>query len=299
MKKREVTEATPIAAEERLSADEIEGTRDITAVMRSAKKQAHYAGPNVPVLDLHATGKVPWNSCRVTALSPSHKEAEIFWTHIAALIPQLKQTRRRLVAPKPNKVAVAIWVAIDGDFVLLGSDLEETNDPECGWSVIAGSSLMPPGKASVVKIPHHGSVTGHSEEMWAQMVATGADAVLTPFTNGDVHLPSAANVERITRLAPRSFSTSSRRAHAPTRRAPEVDRQIRATVGRLRTAEPRISYPPSDNSRQRRLARWALRDGKTLLNVDLPSLPNGSPQLRPRLQARGCRLEGRNTRSVA
>ncbi len=32
-----------------------------------------------------------------------------------------------------------VWIEIGNLFILLGSDLEETSDPQTGWSVIVGS----------------------------------------------------------------------------------------------------------------------------------------------------------------
>src|SRR5436305_1417682 len=83
-----------------------------------------------------------------------------------SLLPQEKVTKLRLPALTPNHAAVVLWVNIGGVFILLGSDPEETGHQGTGWSVILGSSMYPQGKASVFKIPHHGSQTAHHAPVW-------------------------------------------------------------------------------------------------------------------------------------
>jgi hypothetical protein len=50
--------------------------------------------------------------------------------------------------------------------LLLGADLEETGEEDTGWSVIVASTERPHGKASIFKIPHHGSETAHHDAQY-------------------------------------------------------------------------------------------------------------------------------------
>jgi beta-lactamase superfamily II metal-dependent hydrolase len=92
-------------------------------------------------------------------LSPSDASLVLAHRNIATLLPQPKTTKLHIPALTPNHAAVVLWINIGEAFILLGSDLEETGNPDMGWSVILGSRTDPMGKASIFKIPHHGSST--------------------------------------------------------------------------------------------------------------------------------------------
>jgi hypothetical protein len=209
--------------------------------MAASGRRPRYALADRPVYRFgHAEGLAS-EACIMTTLSPADKQLELFWSEIAALMPDVQQTKRRAVPRGPNHVAVAVWLAVGGEIsVLLGSDLEETPDQTTGWSVIVDSELRPPGFAAVFKIPHHGSETGQSAEVWRHLVATNAYALLTPFMRGRVQLPTDAGVRYILDHTERAFSTSHLRARSVTRRTPVVERAIRETVGRFRSAESRF-----------------------------------------------------------
>jgi hypothetical protein len=97
--------------------------------------------------------------CSVYTLSPSDASIIVAQRHIADLLPRPGTTKLRLPALTPNHAAVVLWVDLGEPFILLGSDLEEMGYQDRGWSAILGSRTYPVGKASIFKIPHHGSST--------------------------------------------------------------------------------------------------------------------------------------------
>lgn len=108
--------------------------------------------------------------------------------------------------------------------------------------MIVRSAERPIGTASVFKMPHHGSANGHSDEVWEQMVAKGAYALLTPFTRGDVCLPTEADTSRIVARAGSTYITANPRLRAPVQRPAAVARAIRASRATIRAAEPKIGH---------------------------------------------------------
>jgi hypothetical protein len=157
-------------------------------------------------------------------------------------MPNLKETKRRATPRRPNHLAVALWIEAGPEAILLGSDLEETNDSKTGWSVIVESSERPEGSAGVFKVPHHGSATGHNDAIWDKMIAKGAYAILTPFVHAGTNLPTETDIGRIKSRTPLTYITSRFEARAPVRRDPVVERTVRETVGRIRTAEPKTGH---------------------------------------------------------
>ena len=116
-------------------------------------------------------------------------------------------------------------------FILLGADLEESGHPDTGWSVIVGSRTYPPGKASIFKVPHHGSHTGHHPQVWQDMLDTAPFAILTPFALGNVSLPTPQDVERICQRTEQAYATAIPRPRRPRGRPQAVEKLIRDTVG--------------------------------------------------------------------
>lgn len=208
--------------------------------LRDTDRRPTYAIANRPVLALERAESALPASCTVTTLSPSDKQFELFLSEIASSIPQLRQTKRRAVPQRPNRVAVALSVVVGSEAVLLGSDLEETGDLQTGWSAIVGSAERPGTPASAFKLPHHGSKNGHFQQVWEKMLAAERCALLTPFVHGRLALPTRADVKRISDLADRAYATSRLTARAPVRRRSEVEKTIRETVGRIRLAEPKF-----------------------------------------------------------
>lgn len=215
---------------------------EILQLLNETERHVEFACPNRPVLRCREAETLAGGECVVTTLSPSDKQIELFFAEIAGMTPAARETKRRAVSRSPNHVAVAIWIAAGNDSLLLGSDLEETKDPLTGWSVIVASKERPVGAASVIKVAHHGSPTGHSDDVWDSMVAKGAYAILTPFVRGSVSLPGDEDVKRIVDSSENAYSTSRSEVRASPRRDPAVERMIRETVGRIRTAEPKSGH---------------------------------------------------------
>jgi beta-lactamase superfamily II metal-dependent hydrolase len=176
-------------------------------------------------------------SCEVYALSPSDAAKTLAYHEIARLLPQAGALKRRVVAQPPNLVAVVLWVRIGDVMLLLGSDLEETTNPGTGWSVIVDSSRRPIGQASVLKVPHHGSVTADQPRVWTEMLEPEPIAVLTPFHQGNVTLPTQIDVSRIHSRTTKAYATSVTAGRKSKHRSGVVEKTIRETVRGIRDAQ--------------------------------------------------------------
>jgi hypothetical protein len=142
---------------------------------------------------------------------------------------QLRPERRiRIASPTPNYASVVLWVKVGDHRILLGADLEKTTNPKTGWSVILSGSTVICDKASVFKIPHHGSETAHHEGVWSELLVEEPFAVVSPFHRGKRPLPSPTDIQRIVQSTPNAFAT------APTgrRRQKWHDRVVRDFVTR-------------------------------------------------------------------
>lgn len=207
------------------------------------------------VLNLPAEGTA--DSCVVTTLSPSDKEYDLFLRGIADLIPQVRQTKMRAPYLRPNHAAVALWIETGAVKILLGSDLEEKGEPLTGWSAIVQSAERPQGRASIYKVPHHGSSTGHHDQVWSDMMVQPSIAVLSPFYHAGKKLPTDKDVARIVTLAPESYITTRDPAPRSKRRRPSpVERTIRETVGKIRAVQPPMGWVSLRNGGNSNPDRW-------------------------------------------
>lgn len=222
------------------------GVTEIQGVFETLKKRRQvpvHATADRPLFRVrrHPAGEVAWE---VTALSPTDGELQRFLTSIAALVPSdhSPTTKSRLPNPKQNDVSVAAWVTIGEINLLLGADLEEHGVPNRGWTAVLASTTRPPGTASLIKISHHGSVTGHHEDVWKQMLVSDPMAILTPWTLGASNLPRVADVQRIKQFTSNAYSTSRLTAPGMQALPQAVRRTLREARISIREIEPSTGY---------------------------------------------------------
>ena len=184
--------------------------------------------------------------CVVWSLSPGDEIVDRFLRSVGSLISTKEVTPRRVLPPSPNELSVVLWMECSGMIVLLGADLERA-----GWTAIVGDPTKPRGRASVFKVPHHGSATADSEEVWHRMLAPDPVAVLAPWRRGNKALPTSEDVARIL------LRTTTAYASADPRRSAEKEQLLigspLATSVRLRSKRGpsglvRLRRTPRDES---------------------------------------------------
>lgn len=147
-------------------------------------------------------GKVP---CSVEAVAPSYSDVLGTKMELAGLVKS--DAFWRPATRHPNDTSVALWIEFGDIRVLLGADLESRSDDSRGWgSVVAYHSANLQGLATMVKVPHHGSITGHDDRMWSAMVDDQSHAMLAPYRPSKI--PRESDLDRIQRLADRVHLTA-------------------------------------------------------------------------------------------
>lgn len=146
---------------------------------------------------------------RVTALAPSD---DAVGRSIESLIESAASAKiaypRRYKAPEgPNGASVASMVRIGDKMVLLGADLENSANPLSGWEAVL-QLARPDVRASLVKVPHHGSDGAHHDPTWDEIVDADAVAIVTPWSLGGNFLPLAEDLARLQGVAGRVFLTA-------------------------------------------------------------------------------------------
>ncbi len=203
------------------------GVRELYKVFNRLKGLKATATFAIASRIIHAQG-----SCEIRSLSPHDKEFVSFLSEVSSLIPGQGETKRRIPSLTPNKVSVVLWINIGDVALLLGSDMEKP-----GWGDILHSTTGPTGKASVFKVPHHGSENADDPGVWQNMLETEPWAVVAPWRLGGRILPNPHDVQRILSFTANAYSTVSSRqlTSSPTRRHRMVDKTIRESGIQLRS----------------------------------------------------------------
>lgn len=208
---------------------ETSGVRELGQILRILvernKKGQAFAHPVKTQADLllHRSG-----SCKVHAISPSPASINKAFGEISQLWKHHAGYGNRLTVPKPrcNHNSIAIWVRWGGRCALLGADLEITNDPATGWTAALGCRIFPDGKASIFKIPHHGSPNGDSDDVWSELVEPkNPVAALTSFSSGATPRPTEEDIRRINRRTSEFYLTTD-----PTHASPKRERAVERTI---------------------------------------------------------------------
>lgn len=205
------------------------GVREIHSVFASLESTGSspvWAGPGQRVFR--------GESSEVWSLSPGHEMFQRFLRSIEGWVSRKGASARRKPSPDPNRLSVVLWIKCGPAIVLLGGDLERS-----GWLAVLDDLTKPSGKASVFKVPHHGSSDADVPEVWKEMLDPKPFAVLAPWRKGGAMLPTAHDVQRILSHTPHAFA-SAKPASSARKRPGMVSRTVRSTGTKLTGA----SGPP-------------------------------------------------------
>ena len=152
------------------------------------------------------------------------------------MIPTTGETKARIPRLSPTEASVALWVDF-GDFkLLLGGDLDKR-----GLMAVAVDQARPPGRASVFKIPHHGSESSDEPAVWHQLLQSNPVAIVTPWRRVDQVLPSKSDANRILSRTSSAYLSSATSDLPGGRKDPQnhtVARTLRESGARLRRLAP-------------------------------------------------------------
>ena len=173
------------------------------------------------------------SACEIWSLSPDDQAFQDFLQSVVPRIPGAGQSKHRIPTLSPNEAAVSLWVDAGNFSVLLGSDLARQ-----GWKRILASGERPEGRASVFKVPHHGSEDAHEQELWKRMLVPEPFAVLTPWRRGRGGLPRQRDVRRLRSCTTNAYATAKSRLARSSTGHPAVERTIRDSGIELRRISP-------------------------------------------------------------
>jgi len=176
-------------------------------------------------MQIHVTTGV-----KVVSLSPSSAANIEAITEFKSQFEKGKRRGRVVPRPTSNLCATALHVQFQNTSVLLGSDLETSPNRLIGWSAVIQSPNRPTGKASLVKIPHHGSETGHHQSFWTELATTSPLGILTTYSRGVSKLPKSTDIARLKDYVDAVFCTTDPQSLKPARKDTVVEKMIKSSV---------------------------------------------------------------------
>lgn len=226
------------------------GTKEISCVIKALESRVrdnvtYCTDSMVPVVADKVLFEANTRDCRCTvrSLSPSDKAFEKALISFSQMIPDENDERVTLTSHNiQNHNAIALWIQFNDQKILLGSDLEETGNPQMGWSAVVDSVVRPTGKAGIFKIPHHGSPNGHHDKVWAEMVESDNPvSVVTSYLKGSMPRPQHSDIARIKNYTSNLFYTSKEKRRPPKREA-AVERTLRGMVTGRKVLEGKAGH---------------------------------------------------------
>lgn len=119
------------------------------------------------------------NNYQLEALSPSHSSFE----NLIRRIRNKNEVDNRISSVSPNNSSVATVLRVNNDLLIFGADLEIGQSTH-GWENVHKHVWNNRGKASLLKIAHHGSIGAAHEKIWNDCVEPDVFAALTPWNRG-------------------------------------------------------------------------------------------------------------------
>lgn len=223
----------------RLGRTGLDEIRSVLEILKGRNQVPAYAGLRKTIF---AEGFFTFShgaAFELTTLSPADVEMQRFLEWVATQFPKQGQGKGRLRKSNRNDLSVVVSIRVGDDILLLGADLLEHGDISSGWSaILASAGAGEWRRAGLYKVAHHGSITGHHEDVWGKMLHPAPVAVLAPWHNGGHVEPEQEDRDRILALAGSAYTTATSRTVKAPKRAPAVERTIRETVGELKSAQP-------------------------------------------------------------
>lgn len=199
--------------------------RKVLDILTDRGQSAKYLGPGRQVI----------TDPLVRSWSPSDREHELFLDFVAQDTPVHSQGHRKAVPGTPNLTSTVITIEWPEACALLGADMEAHEDSRRGWIAVTNEAVrLGARKGDLVKIPHHGSHTGHHGRMWTDMLLEQPYAVIAPYGRGALEKrpPKSSDVRRIRKLS-RSVHQTARHTISGKKLSPATRLALQAGLIRL------------------------------------------------------------------
>lgn len=172
------------------------------------------------------------------ALSPSPKTVNDFDSEISELITEFGKRNTAVIKKTPNEKSVALLLKFGDQRVLLGADLEVGISENEGWRyVVSKCKVFDEVKASLYKVPHHGSSNGYMPEIFESIINENSILKITPF--GPSSLPRIEMLDIYSNHSKDIYLTSS---PTSSKKAKKRDKAIEKIINQTAKSLIEVKY---------------------------------------------------------
>lgn len=165
---------------------------------------------------------------RLLALSPSSRQFDNFLAMMGKELRKLPGVAKGKLVAGRNDLSIATLLEMGDGSVLLGADLENSEDPYMGWPAVIQARKDPSPQATTIKIPHHGSKDAHNNDVWTELLVENPVSVVTPWRLAGRSLPTANDMARIRSKSSATYISADAVLEPKKRYASGVVRQIQS-----------------------------------------------------------------------
>lgn len=207
----------------------------ILDVLKTRSSKSSSIGPDIWAVEgMTLFRKAGAIQCELHAVSPSSTAVTSTFGQLYNVSLATGDLKKQFRSISPNVGSVATVIVTDSVNVLLGADLELTDDERLGWKAVVNSNQRPQVKCHLYKVAHHGSITGDNEEIWSKLLNRLPVGVLTSNSGGKKKLPTEEDIKRVKTHCSDLYSTNIS-PEKRTERRDSVDKSMdEAAVSRRR-----------------------------------------------------------------
>lgn len=162
----------------------------------------------------------------IISLSPSDSTLEQFDSELSTLISKYGIPDKKIILNSPNSKSVVILLRVNNHRVLLGADMEVSKNSDEGWLNILDNNISIDNKASLFKVPHHGSENAYHERIWVELLTDDVISNLTPW-NRKNKLPNKDMLKKFCSNSKNVHMTSEILRGKPKKRERSIEKMIK------------------------------------------------------------------------
>jgi len=195
----------------------------------------------------------------IFCLSPSDYTKQIFDLEIADLIKAFYHPTKKIPYSSPNSKSIVLFAKLGPHRAIFGADLETVENEHEGWLRVMKNKITIDNKSSLIKISHHGSVTGYHEDIWNILLLDNAVAKITPWKLGGNYLPKQEMIEKYSGHTNQLFITEVVESHKQKARDRDLEKLIKSFKPNLQEIKYKLGIIRSRINMNDAEAKWQVQ----------------------------------------
>lgn len=163
----------------------------------------------------------------IRSLSPSPYTFQLFLDELIEFLNKPEDHSDPVkIRQDQNDHSTVMSVTVGGSSILLGGDLPLGTKEENGWRAILNINNWLIPKANIFKVPHHGSHTSYSPDIWDKLTKDNPIALMSPKNSCKNPPPTEEDISNVGKHTEHIYCTCSPTGWKPKRVSTKFQRDI-------------------------------------------------------------------------